>query len=106
MSNAVIRISLVLGVFLILGKYITPIWIGVSFMIYLLKDSPFEWLSIFAWVVSWMFYGITFIWMVYVIKKTDDNYSPKEKKEKKMSAFQKKLQDAIEIKKSSEDKLN
>jgi hypothetical protein len=43
---------------------VTSIWMAVSFVLYLFKDEPFSWASVWITVGGLVSIGLLFIWML------------------------------------------
>lgn len=74
----------------ILGMQLIPIWIIVSFLMYIFKDVEFHIYAIVSWFICVVIFSISFVAKVYYLDD-DKECKTKDMKHKK-SKFQQKLE--------------
>lgn len=52
-----------------LSVFATKIWIIASFLIYLFKDQPFDWWSVWCSIISWVLLIVLYPISIYYSKK-------------------------------------
>lgn len=52
MKKTVLNLAIIITIVIVYAPYFTLIWTVVSFILYLVKDIPFAWWSIIAYLVS------------------------------------------------------
>lgn len=91
------KYTLVAELFKLIGKYMAPFWMGLEFILYLVKDSPFNWLSVATFGIAWAMYAGCYMMVISII--TNETGSDSIPKKPGKSRFQHKLE---ELQKSKE----
>ncbi len=97
------KILIILGITKILSivsTYVTPIWAVVEFILYLVKDKPFNWWSVYLFIISVaLLISCVFI-MAIVIHKEEKNIVKNTfnifNKKPRENRFQKKMREMME----------
>lgn len=91
-------ISAILMVMSAISLVACKFWIIVSFILYIAKDTPFNWWSIWTWVISLLVLIPTyFIYLFSVSKSIENKLSTPSKK----SSFQERLEEMEQKRKQS-----
>lgn len=52
MKKTVFNLAIIITIVVVYAPYFTFVWMVISFILYLAKDIPFAWWSVFAYLVS------------------------------------------------------
>jgi len=88
---------LVIKVLSIIDIIVSSFWAVISFIVYLVKDIPFDWWSIWAFVIGFIVFIACFIYMAISSRRnTIKAKSETRNKPKRKSKFQERLQEMQE----------